>query len=988
MDNKITIRSLILGLFFAVLFAVLTSYFENRKAIYISATQIAVLPYALLILTVLLVNPICRLLRFIRPYSPAEILIVFIMGSVSSGISTFGLVSQVGPVFSSLFNEHWNNDQTEWNLYVEPYVNEAFFISEPGVQKAAKEYRDALVTLRETRKIYDVAFKNINTAAAMQQAEERRDGLDDFSGDAADKAMLVNRADQDLKSAQNAKQEAVAEWRETNPDGSLPSPTEVVDSYTGIINNQERTMKVKKAALRKLEVKAFAKVDLFRRGLGKDKSAFPGFFPLPGDNAASYQRRFRRMKIGIDALKDLNRATGKLQETDAASASASIFEGVITDLDSALAKMEGINDKEQLVAEKNAADDDWDRYNQDLEKMKTDIKELRHRRRDAPQLDFERLDREIDDLQSRIDRHEERKKDANKFSERVQRQLFIADRLIAAIGTLKGIRDAVSGAAAPAPDTVARRIQAVMALFPSFDASMRRYLVGDVPWRTVLKPLGLWAVLIGLTYIILMSFNVLIFRQWAYNEKLIFPLAELPELLTVSDAHTSGRIPALFRSPLFWLGVMISGSVLGWNLFSYAQIIPGLPRIDLDNNWSNIIENTQVAGLRPSAKSTVFFTMIGVSFMIPAKISFSLWFFWLLFMLQTLILVWSGHGIDQNSFPVDWWYTLNYRTAEGGGALMVFAVVILFKCRRYIFCFFAPASVGELETGERRELITASFLFIFGSIALVLSLWLLLGANLYYTIFCYFIVMVITVGLVRAVAEGGILGFQAWISPFHFIRSLVGMDKTWTTPSLFAPLFIYYSILFLDIKTFIAPAMANSLKIRDDLKMMRGRFHIAIIFGIVGAVLAAVITHLIMTYSSGGDAMNDWFYTSFPDSVYKQIAAMTKTMPVDTSGGQFWIGFGAAVMAGLLYLRQFVFWLPHPIGMIMLVNPIMNAYWFSIMIGWFAKMLVTRYGNKDTYRIVRCLFVGLIAGELLIVILALLVSLTTDLHIPIDLNRN
>jgi len=74
--------------------------------------------------------------------------------------------------------------------------------------------------------------------------------------------------------------------------------------------------------------------------------------------------------------------------------------------------------------------------------------------------------------------------------------------------------------------------------------------------------------------------------------------------------------------------------------------------------------------------------------------------------------------------------------------------------------------------------------------------------------------------------------------------------------------------------------------------------------------------------------------------------------------------------------------------MIMLVNPIMNAYWFSILIGWLAKMLVTRYGNKNTYRIVRGLFIGLIVGELAIILCALIGSLIIGRPIYIDLNRN
>ena len=57
------------------------------------------------LLTVLLINPFCRLVRVARPFSAAEILCVFVMGLVSSGVSTIGLASEIIPLAGSLFNQ-------------------------------------------------------------------------------------------------------------------------------------------------------------------------------------------------------------------------------------------------------------------------------------------------------------------------------------------------------------------------------------------------------------------------------------------------------------------------------------------------------------------------------------------------------------------------------------------------------------------------------------------------------------------------------------------------------------------------------------------------------------------------------------------------------------------------------------------------------------------------------------------------------------------
>ncbi len=347
-------------------------------------------------------------------------------------------------------------------------------------------------------------------------------------------------------------------------------------------------------------------------------------------------------------------------------------------------------------------------------------------------------------------------------------------------------------------------------------------------------------------------------------------------------------------------------------------------------------------------------------------------------MVELLVLVWSGHGTNYSSFPSHWYYTFNFKTAEGAGAFVVFAAVVLYKCRHYLLCCFRPSTVADLEDGERQELKISSFLFVTASIGVVLILWQGIGAHLFYAVLMFLVILVITIGLTRAVTEGGLLGFQAWCSPFHFIRSLVGMNKAWTAPSLFAPLLVYYAIMFLDLKTFIAPAMANSIKIRDDAGMKRTRFHMAIWGAIVLAMGAAVVFHLMLAYSEGADSMHGWFYTNLPRDVFDKVGTMIQTNPVDTQGHAWWILGGALAMGLLLYFRQMVFWLPHPIGLLMLVSPLMGAYWFSILLGWAAKALVTKFGNVRNYRHVRAFFIGLIVGELFLVILNIILSYFFD----------
>ncbi len=433
---------------------------------------------------------------------------------------------------------------------------------------------------------------------------------------------------------------------------------------------------------------------------------------------------------------------------------------------------------------------------------------------------------------------------------------------------------------------------------------------------------------------------------------------------------------------------MISGGILGWNLLCKSGLVQGLTQISLDNSWDPYINGTSLSGIVGAAKSAIFFTLVGVSFLIPKKISFSLWFFTLFAMFQQLVVVWLGYGQNEYSFPAEFWITMNFRTAEGGGALIVFASVVFFKCRKYLLCAFWPGAVSDLDMAEQKELRFSSVLFMAASLGLVLCLWRGMRVNLGYAIFGYVIMMIITTGLIRAVTEGGILGYKAYFGPFHIIRHLFGLDKAWTATHLMAPFLVYYCVFFLDIKTFIGPAMANAIKIRDDFRMARGRFYLVIFLCMAVAAAAAILSALMMAYSSGADKLSAWFFTGLPRALFERIASMSRTPPLATDMERGWFIGGGVFMAALLYFRQFVFWLPHPIGLIMLINPVMKTFWFSIFLGWIAKASVSRYGNKEVYSKFRSGFVGLIVGELFIVLLAMIVSIVVGRNLGIDLNRN
>ena len=976
--HPITLRALLLGALFSALFAYFTVLRENiPPGITTTATQIAVFPFLFLAAVVVIINPLIKhVLRFIRPFAPAEILIIFIMTTVSSGISTFGLASQLIPAMSSLMNPAWNTDASRWDIYVEPHVNDAFFVAANGTRQAAETFEEHYSNLQQARSAFHAA-KAIRAARQLVNEAEQRLKKAQAVQDETKRAIQVQSAKNQLHFAQYSFTQTEKLWA---PYRDKYDPDRVVETFPAEIEQLEAQTEAAKAELEEFETTAFDEVKQFREGLPKELRAIPAIIYRSGESITAYRARLKRYSKGMDARQRVSDAIGLLSAAEVNNDAAKQAAGL---LEEAVKILEPVSGIPELAKRKESLNNKLTVLREERAQTNRVLRELREQRRLAPVEDFEQIDKQIKETRTTTEQLAKRITNLEtRLDEQINPPLEVAARVDTTITDLKGIEERLRQPA-PAYEEIRNELQAEIEDFRTFDASTRRLFFGDINWGMWLRPLILWSLIACVTYMVLMTFNVLIFRQWAYNERLIYPLAELPMLLTGEDGGASGKPPAVYRSALFWVGAGISILVLGWNNIAKTQTLfglnlSGLGAINLTFELSEYVTGTFLQGLAPHAKLHVFFTLIGLAFLVPANISKSLWLFHMVFWGVLLALVGMGLGVNQNSFTADWWTTLNFRNAIGGGALFVFACVVLWKCRTYLFCMFRPKALEKLPKDEQTELRISSWLFVGGSVALIGMLTWGLGANLFFAIFCYFVILVITIGLVRVVTEGGILTFQCWFGPFHVIRNLFGMNHAWTAPPLFAPLVVFYSILFLDVKTFIAPAMANSIKIRDSLRMGRLRFHIGITVAILGALVVALLTHVILGYDRGGNHMHGWFYGGFPKQIFDTIKTMSVTNPVDVSGARWWLLTGAAVMGVLIYFRQRVFWLPHPIGLIMWVNPIMRTYWFSIFLGWVFKSMITKYGNKDSYAKARIFFLGLMLGEILMCLIGVGISLNRN----------
>lgn len=954
--GAVTFRAFLLGVLLAGLFAWVTAVRDNFPPFtFLSANLIPVMPHVMLLSAGLLINPLLKRVRVIRPFSKAELLLIFVMCAVSSGIATFGLSGKLVPTVAGLSNSAWNTDQSQWDAQVMPFLNENYFIAAKGSQEAAKQLREVHLEYEKARQLYrgarDLQLGKAELARIEADLKQIAATTDPDERAARERAMVWPHGQ-----AVRLVELATEEWEAIG--GGL-DPQRVVESYAGKIAGLKAERDALRKGLKALNQDASEAVEQIRKGLPPEKRAIPGFFYTAGEGFASYSARIRRLRVGRASLRRVSGAETLLAK--AIEDDAPLANDWSADVRNAAAMLEPISDIPALSALDAKLSAQLAEVEGRLAEQRAEGRRLRDLRRYSKQSQFDVFNDKIGEIESSSAELEKR---AETLRARVDNQikplLAVCARVRETQAALVGLADDADGAAKEAYPELQTRLLTSMSAYAGFDAALRRFWLGDAQWGLWLRPVTNWLVLVFMTYLVLMSFNTLIFRQWAHNEKLIYPLAEITTLLAGGAKSTNGE-KALFRSGLFWTGFTVSAGILGWNYLATNHIIPNINPVELEIRWYSYVGSGLMKGLA-STYFCIIFAVIGITFLVPSSISFSLWFFEILYMGLLLVMVWLGYGSNR-------WSLGNVgRSGLGAGAMLIFGATILWTCRRYLLCAFSPDVLKGLQGDERKELRVSSALFLGGSLALILMLTWGLGANLFFVILFYLIMMATTIALIRAVAEGGVLGLESFASAFGILKTLFGMTKAWCAPILVAPLLIYSAITFGSFKAFIAPMMANALKVREQFRMRRLYFHGAIWAGILVAVLVSVATLIILSYQHGADNLNVWLNTASARGVFDSVKAWVEsTKPVKPSD-RWWMLAGAVLMGALLFSRRRVFGVPHPIGLLMLMNPVMFGFWGSILIGWLFKSLVSKYCSHEQYVSIRRFFVGLVLGHLVAVL--------------------
>lgn len=518
-----------------------------------------------------------------------------------------------------------------------------------------------------------------------------------------------------------------------------------------------------------------------------------------------------------------------------------------------------------------------------------------------------------------------------------------------------------------------------------------------IPWSDWLMPALSWGVFFLLLATATLTLTIIFRRQWVENERLPFPLAQI--YLSLIETPEEGRaLNSLFRSPMLW-GTIITVFVLhGFNGLSryFPQYVPAIP---LDYNLEGVLADSPLRfAQREFQRQFVFFTLIGITYFLQSKVAFSLWFFFLMSQLARVF-----YGQQQAMI------TEAMERDQIFGAAIPFAAVVLWVGRHHLRVvigqMFRLPRPGEPQ-GRYLPYAAAGWGFVLSLIGLVIWLWLA-GASIVGGIVIVLMLMLIYLVLMRIVAETGMLYVLIPITvhrPFQLALTELpgGIEARTTLPSFFYAA-KFSGMLTHDTRESLGPFVMHAMRVADSAAY-DGVRHWRKAVGFTGCLVLALVVAFVV---SGAATLYAHYSTAhtldraqvapigvWGSQILPKVMAIDQTVAYqpDRGGppephnptGHFLFGAGLTAFLSIMRLR-YEAWPFHPVGFILAYTWGLKQVWFSIFLGWLAKVLILRFGGSSAFRSVKPLFMGLILGEALsagfwLIVTLILAWLGLDYH--------
>jgi hypothetical protein len=476
--------------------------------------------------------------------------------------------------------------------------------------------------------------------------------------------------------------------------------------------------------------------------------------------------------------------------------------------------------------------------------------------------------------------------------------------------------------------------------------------LADIPWASWLPALLGWLAFYAAFYLTLVSLLAILRRQWVEHERLPFPLASVP-LELFREAQHGSRLPVILQKPSMWVGFAVPMFV--GSLQALQHYLPQVPTVALSTQWT----------ISPGVvlRLGVNFLMLGFAYFINTSIAFSLWFFYLLNVVEKRLL--GVMGITTTQANLGQW-TEPLLGHQAMGALIVLVVSGLWVGRDHLTAVWQKAVGSDPSIDDSDEIMPYRSAVIGCSCGVVgMSVWLWqAGVPGWIAPLFVFAALVIFTGLTRAIAEGGLPTISPAMVPAGFVITSVGVPALGTAGLIATGHTLIWSG---EMLVFMMAPLATGLRLGSEIIGNRRRLLWAIAAAMLITLAVSVWFTLHLAYKHGGVNLHGQYFGTFP-KYPATLAIQQLSDPTDPSleGGLWMLGGGAVMVLLMVARHHFIGWPLHPLGFAVAPGWTMGVLWSSILLAWLIKRLVLRFGGARSYERTKPFFLGLVMGQLVV----------------------
>jgi len=466
------------------------------------------------------------------------------------------------------------------------------------------------------------------------------------------------------------------------------------------------------------------------------------------------------------------------------------------------------------------------------------------------------------------------------------------------------------------------------------------------PW---VVPIATWTLYMALMLWVMLCINVLIRRQWTENEKLSYPLINVPLQLTQPSAP-------LLRSRLLWVGFALSAGIDILNGLHLQY--PAVPQIRVRVfNISPFIKAKPWSAIGWTPISFYPFA-VGLGYLLPQDQLFSCWFFF--FYWKAVRVASSILGFEPQSWTASAAPYINEQAFGGYLGIFVFSVWAMRGHLRSVW----QVVKGGLERGSEGEgrALYQAFWGAIGGFALLVLFSTYAGASWWVAVSYMAIYFALSVVVTRIRAElGHPVHDLHFAGPDLVIPQLVGTANMRTRDLTVLSVYFWQNRAY---RNHAMPHQLEGFKMADVVGFDRSNFAYAMVWASLIGAVGSFWGWLEPAFRMGVGAKWTGAARHFGMQPYQRLQGwlLGPQGPAWGAVGAILVGF-VSVLALTMGRSRFAGWPFHPIGYAVSGGWSMNCLWLPLLIAWTAKAVILRYGRAKLYRAAMPFFMGLVLGE-------------------------